>query len=1171
MTGDKQHENPSDNGPSWSVPRRTSRRWVASFVTVFLLVTCHLSLAPVSALAQSQTTGGISGIVKDQHGARIVGAEVTVTSLATTEEKRVTTDTDGNYVVSFLSPGTYRVQITAVGFNAALFDRVPVVITETAPVNAELAVAGLNAQTIVVSVPTLIQSNGPQLGRVVDSRSVAELPLATRNFFQILALSPGTFAELPNNTALGRNSQNVSVNGARRTQNNFEINGIDANRLDQNSAGALAVPAPETIQEFKLQTSLYDATFGRGAGGSVQAVTRSGTNEFHGALYEYFRDDAFNANNPFLKEAGVQRPVLKRNVFGGLVGGPIKHDSLFFFGSYQGTRERNGASDDSLTSSILIAPGLTDDRSEQSLLTTFRPRLPNRLLATSIHPVALALLNIKLPGGGYLIPTPQSDGRYSGSAISTYREDQFNANVDYRAGEKDWLAVKFFFSNAPQFVALPANVNVPGFGADLKQNNRLFSVQNIHTFSARTINEARIGYSFIRVDSFGRNPVNDSDIGIKRVNAGAYPGLGLIRIGAGEALTIGNSGNFIDVQVNNSATTLGDILSITRDGHSIRTGGQVIYYRTNVTSNNNRRGVIIFQNFNNFLLGQATSSLNAEGITTRFLRAADYSLFLQDDWKFSERLTFNVGLRYELDLPPYETRGVLGTFDSALYQPRMEVDASGSPVGPPIGGLVQAGNVIPQYDLADVPNVAKRVLTSVDPNNFAPRAGFAYSPLDSGRLVIRGGYGIFYSRLSAVYLINTINGPPNYAIRRSPPGTLVPLEDPFIPLPSQEQFPTVVPGVALSSQTFDRLMRTAYFHQYNASLQYALSHDLLLEVAYVGTRGHNLLRVVRTNQARLASAQRPIVNQVTGQVITINTPTNATLRAPYQGADIAGLAQRYSTAESAYNSVQISLTRRLSKGLQLLASYTHAKSLDNASGGDSTDGSGIFGNQLDPRANRGVSDFDRTHRFVVSYLWDLPKPAFASRSRAGRQLLSGWQVAGIFTAMSGQPFDIVDSAAGSFYFGANSGLSRPSWAPGATRETATNNVPPGYFFNPFAFVRPVVQTGQPIPSSNGVALAGAQGTDIGNVGRNVLRGPRQINVDFSVIKRFQLSETKSVEFRAEFFNLFNQVNFDNPNTNLNSATVNPVTGQIINPGDFGRITATSNNPRLIQLALKFNF
>ncbi|HXI93540.1 MAG TPA: TonB-dependent receptor [Blastocatellia bacterium] len=1169
-----------------------------------MIVTCHsgnplAGRVTVFALAQSQTTGRIAGTVKDPNGAIIVGAEVTVKSLATADERKVTTDTEGYYAVPLLSPGTYRVRVAARGFNSsALLDSVPVVITETTTVNAELAVAGLSAETVTVTAAPFIQAGGPQLGRVVDSRAVAELPLATRNFTQILALSPGAFAALPDNTALGRNSQSVSVNGARGTQNNFQINGIDANSLSFNGAESVAVPAPETIQEFKVQTSLYDATYGRGAGGNVQAVTRSGSNSFHGAAYEYFRNDALNANNPFLKAAGVTRPTLQSNIFGGLLGGPIKTDRSFFFVSYQGTRQRNGASDNSLTSSILVAPGLTDDRSQQTLLATFRPRSPSGLPATSIHPAALALLNIKLPGGGFLIPTPQADGRYSGSAISTFREDQFNTNVDYRAGEKDWLAAKFFFANAPQFAALPDNAaNVPGFGADRNNDNRLFSVQNIHTFGARTVNEARAGYSFIRQDSFGRNPVKDSDVGIRRANADAYPGLGLIRIGAAgplgignastNALAIGNAGTFVDLKFDNSAITLVDILSITRGRHSFRTGGGIIFYRTNVTANNNRRGQIAFQDslfdsaFENFLLGQVTSSLNAEGITTRFLRAADYSLFFQDDWKLSQKLTLNFGLRYELDLPPYETRGALTTFDPALYQPRMEVDASGNPVGPPAGGFVQAGNVIPQYDLADVPNVGKRVFTSVDPNNFGPRLGFAYSPFDSGRLAVRGGYGIFYSRPSAIHASNTINSPPTYALRRQ--AGLVHLEDPFAPLPSQDKFPTFVPGVLLSSSAFDRRLRTAYFHQVNASLQYALSQDLLLEVAYVGTRGHNLFRNVRINQARLASTQQPIVNAVTGKVITTNTPANATLRAPYQGVDNAGFQQFQYTAESAYNSLQVSLTRRLSKGLQLLASYTYARSLDNASGQGGLDTSTILGNQFDDRANRGVSDFDRTHRFVLSYLWELPRPALAAGSTAGRLLLSDWQLAGIITAMSGMPIDIVDSNAGSFYFGSNSGLSRPSWAPGATRHTAMTDVPAGYYFNPLAFVRPVVQALQPIPSSNGTAIAGSVlpgsplGTDIGNVGRNVLRGPRQSNVDFSIIKRFPISESKNIELRVEFFNLFNHVNFVNPISNFNavpSRSIDPNTGRIINPaelGDFGRINSTSNNPRLIQLAVKFNY
>jgi len=275
------------------------------------------------------------------------------------------------------------------------------------------------------------------------------------------------------------------------------------------------------------------------------------------------------------------------------------------------------------------------------------------------------------------------------------------------------------------------------------------------------------------------------------------------------------------------------------------------------------------------------------------------------------------------------------------------------------------------------------------------------------------------------------------------------------------------------------------------------------------------------------------------------------------------------------------LTKHLSLGLQFLASYTYAKSIDNTSSGS---GSGvanevafIAGNQLDNRANRGVSNFDRTHRFVLSYLWDLSGRGSLASSTASRLLFSNWQVAGIVVAMSGLPIDIVDTAAGSLYglSGGNNALSRPSWAPGASRSTATSNVPPGYSFNPFAFVRSVVLANQLIPSSNGTATAAAIGTDFGNVGRNVLRGPHQTNVDFSVIKRFPFGEAKNVEFRAEFFNLFNHVNFANPISNLNAVpaqNISPTTGQIINdPGGFGRVISTSNNPRLIQFALRVNF
>src|SRR5713226_4111329 len=942
-------------------------------VTLFSVVGL-LALAAALAQAQSPTTGRIEGIVKDQNGAVIVGAAVKAINRATEDERAVNTDETGRYVIPLLPPCVYKVSISVSGFNTAVIDAVHVLITETTLVNTSLVVQGVIVDPITVHIEPLMQTDGPQLGRAIDSRFVSELPLASRNFTQILSLSPGVATYLPDGTAVGRNTQTISVNGARMTQNNVQINGIDANTMGTSSAVNLAIPAPETIQEFKVQTSLYDATFGRSGGGNVEIVTKSGSNDFHGVVYEYFRNDALNANNPFLKAAGVGRPVLKRNAFGGTLGGPIKKDKAFFFVSYQGTRESNGASIlNSVSSSVLVAQGLTDDRSEQTLLQTFKPTLTNGHLATLIDPVALALLNAKLPNGQFLIPTPQTNGRHSGSAISRFRENQFNANVDYRVNEKDWLALKFFFANAPSTIALPSlrgtGPNVPGFGTSQANNVRVFAVQDLHSFSPRIFNEIRFGYNMHRNLISPSEPVKDSDLGIKRSNAEVFPGLGLIRIApAAGGVIVGTQTNIAPAFA--WVATVADTLAITRGKQLIRTGGEFRFNEVDFTQQQFARGQIDFLNFNNFLMGASSVSTFGNGIGDRKQRASDYNFFIQDDWKLSRQLTLNLGLRYELDLPPYDTRGRLSTFDPTLYRPRLQVGTDGFPIGPPIGGFVQAGNVISQYDLPEVPNVSKYVVSSIDPNNFAPRVGFAYSPISSGRLVLRAGYGIFYSRATFQYVSLSVTVPPTYLIGRRQNR---PFADPFFSVPPQGQFPTFVEGVALSGTVLDRGIRTPYFQQYNASVQYEVAKDTVLEVAYVGTQGLNLFRQVAINQARLASPEHPIINEVLralnlpGAVITTNTPANENvrLRAPFQGVDINGFFQNQTTAQSSYNSLQMSLTRRLTRGLQVLASYTYAKSLDNASGtgggagivgvvnpGSVADTSISLGNQLDNRANR---------------------------------------------------------------------------------------------------------------------------------------------------------------------------------------------------------------------------
>jgi len=1161
-----------------------ARRRVFRLVTILLFLLAGRS-------ASGQTTGGIAGVVKDPSGAAVSGAEVSVISQRTGDRRRTHTDESGNYFLPLLSPGLYRVSFFAAGFSEVVAVGVPVGVTETTLLNAELRVAP-QADTVKVTAPAaLVQGDGAQLGRIVNSREIAQLPLATRNITQILGLSPGTATYLPDNTGVGRNTQTISVNGARLTQNNYEFNGVDANTMGTSSAVNVAVPAPESVEEFKVQTSLYDATFGRAGGGNIQVITRTGTNSFHGTLYEYLRDGIFNANNPFLNAAGVPRPELLRNVFGAAVGGPIRRERAFFFLSYQGSREDNGASLlNSVSSNVLIAPGLTGDRSEATLLQTFQPKLPNGLPATAIDPAALALLNARLPNGHYLIPTPQVDGRFSGSTISRFQEDQLNANLNVHFSNSNSASARIFFANAPSELALPSfrgtGPNVPGFGTRNENDVRVIVLQDVHIFGAQTYNEFRLGYNRQSNGINPREPITDSEVGIQRPNANELPGLPLIRIApAAGGVIIGTPTNINPAFP--SVTTLNDTVVMIRGRHAWKLGAEFRYNEVNFASRQLQWGQIDFSSFNDFLVGATTLSTLGNGIGDRSLRAVDYNFYIQDDWKISSHWVLNLGLRYELDLPPYDTRGRFSTFDPSLYRPAPP-DSSGNPTGPPAGGFVQAGNVIPAYDLPQVPNVSKRIVNSIDPNNVAPRIGFAYSPLSSGRAVIRGGYGIYYSRSTFQYASTSVTVPPTYLLATQRAAAL---DNPFFPVPPQSHFPTFAPGIPLSGTVPDRAIRTPYIQQYNLSLQRQLTNDMLFELAYVGTRGMNLFRQLAINQAVLASPGNPVINEVTGAVITSNSPANASLRAPFQGVGINNFFQNQSTAQSSYNSLQINLIRHFSRGLQFLASYTLAKSLDNGSGqgggagiagvvnpGAVADTSTTLGNQHQGRANRGVSDFDRTHRFVLSYIWDLPAFSHPGNSRAARALLSHWRVAGIFTAMSGLPIDIVDTGAGSLYglSGGSAPLARPSLALGRSCSAATTGAPPGDDFNPFAFRRPVVPAGQPIPSSGGSAFASATGTDLGNVGRNCLRGPGQVNLDFAIGRSVPLKESRELELRVEFFNLFNHPNLANPISDMAAVTssggsLNAVTGEIIQPGAFGRIISMSANPRIIQLAFKFNF
>ncbi|PYV55323.1 MAG: hypothetical protein DMG91_12415 [Acidobacteria bacterium] len=1130
-------------------------------ISIFLL-TSLLLVRPASC--QTLTSGRISGIVKDVQGALVVAAEVSVENPATGEKLKALTDSAGNYSILQLRPAQYRINIRAAGFSPAVFQDVAISLSETTVLNATLQVAHSSALITVTEAPPALRTDNAELSSSIDSGMLQALPLPTRNFLQLLTLAPGVSAPLTNNNAIGRNSPNVSVNGSRVTQNGYAINGVDATDVSLHVFADVAVPAPETISQVNVRTSLSDASVA-GAGGSVQVVTRSGTNSLHGAIYEYFRNEALNANDPNLNAVGLGRPEMRRNVYGATLGGPLRLNKAFFYASYQGAREANAATDQSLYKSVLIAQGLTSDRSAATLETQFG--------VPSIDPVSLQLLNFKLPNDQFLIPTPQTaSGRVTGAARSSYHEEQFNTNLDYRVGPNDFVTGKLFYAHASLFSALAGSnfgtpSSLPGFGTSLDIDNRVLSIQEIHTFNSTAVNEVRVGYSFLRHDELPQESVDDGAIGMYRSTADQYPGLPLIVMGRDEGgSAIGTSD--ITYRGNTPFLSFTDVISLQRGRHQLRFGGELRHVEWRARAGIFSYGEIDFPTFTDFLTGNTSNGFAhlGTGLTQRDFRTADYHAFFQDDWKLSPKLALNLGLRYELDPPPYDTHGRIGGFDPGLYKPPMEIE-NGVPVGPPLAGITEAENALPQYSLVGVTRVGKRMVKSVDKNNFGPRIGLAWSPLASGRIAFRAGYGIFYSPPSFIYLGLQYFAPP-FFVDTDTSGQ--PFNNPFGIAPPESSFPLIPPGSLVTGTALDRNARTPYVQQFNTNIQYEIARGTTFQIAYVGSRGVKLLRTVAVNQAPIASLNHPLRNAVTGQTITTNSVDNSVLRAPMQGVSTWFFALNETSAQSTYHALQTTVNRRYSHGFQFSAAYTFSKSIDNGSksgGGANTDGSldrgggidtaNVWGNQLDPRANRGVSDFDRTHYFAFNYLWETSHPAFA-RSAGTRLLFGNWRFSGVFSAMTGLPVDVFDPGGG-FLYGLFGG-ARPNWVSGT--NMAMSNVPRGYYFNPSAFVSAVIQPGQPIPSAHDVtAIVDPQAeaaTDIGNVGRNVLRGPPQWNLDFSVSKQFPVTESKSIEFSVDFFNLINHPNRDNPVSDISTS-------------DFGKILNFSSSPRIVQLALQFKF
>ena len=1138
---------------------------------VVYLFLVALLFAGVPILAQTAASGAIAGTIKDPNGAVVAGATVSVIDVATGEKRTTVSSGTGTYLLPLLHPATYRVEVLKKGFKLSVSAGIPVHITETVNVNIQLEI-GTTTETVTVTANSeALKTQESTLGNVVDEKEVSALPLVTRNYTQILGLSPGVSAEVFNAGEIGRGGVDDALvtNGGSYLDNNFQMNGVEINDWQGSGhfSGGTATPNPDSIQEFKVQTSQYDASYGRDAGANVDVLTKTGSNSFHGNVWEYFRNEDLNANDYFRNQTAEPRAVLRQNQFGFTAGGPIKKDKLLFFTSYQGTRQQNGI--DPNCSSSVILPVLTSDRSPAGLAASVGPNtafggydLGGTLVdASNVRPQAQALFNLKLPNGQYVIPNPQKvitdpatglpEGFSTYSSACPYTEDQFITNLDWLQNSKSTFQGRFFFANSQGTFTLPVGFflgSLPGAPVKNPQNFRNFSLTHTYLFSGHLVNQAEIGFDRVSAGTDQTFPFRYSDIGSSvPYFDNARPVINVLG-----GLNIGGNGQ--SVPFGQNTYVVQDTFSWIRGRHSFRFGGGLTRAQDNM-SNFQYGGYAIFFNYPGLMLGQAPfdpiETVDLAGIGARNWRVWDGNVYAQDDFKVTSRLTLNLGFRYERLGDFGETNGRNATMDPALIDPNPPMSGS-------FAGIVVSSN-FPGTPPTGVTNSGNNMgIKGIGQNTLNPRIGFAWSLPGTKRLVLRGGYGVYHQRATGQPYLQQIANQPFGLYRQTV--TSGGFASPFPPDPGAfPQFFPYGPGTSFSPIIIDPRLRPPVFQRYSLGLQTQFAKDFVLEVGYAGMRSTHMLVLRDINQAALASVTNPIRGNTT------NTLADLSSRVAYEGFSPSSMIDINSTGFAWYNALQASLSKRFSHGLQFLASYTFARDLASVYGSTTgTNGGQLVGDSNNPRADYGPDSFVRPHRFVFSAVYELPSPG--NRHSILGEALAGWKVAGVATLQSGhllpllnftttnvygQTTDFAEVVPGCKLPTSGSDTSRLSnWI---NQNCASATINPPVIGDP----EPAGTCGNPDPTAPCPAVA----TAFGNSRMGILRGPSQVNTDLSLIKMFPLGfkESANLEFRTEFFNAFNHPIFSDPDNYVSDGP------------SFGTITSTVSSPRVLQFALKLSF
>ncbi len=1173
------------------------------------LVIAAIMVTALGAFGQVDT-GAITGTVKDPSGGVVVGAKVIITDVDRGTQFTTETDGQGQYVVGPLKVGHYRVSVEMAGFKKEEIGPITLNVQARPKVDVKLELGPTSETVVVTSRGPQLETETSDLGQVIDSQRIETLPLNGRNYAQLALLGPGVGPSEPGSRV--ELSFGFSSNGSRSLQNNFLLDGIDNNSdLGDvlNGSAYVIQPSVDALGEFKVETNSYSAEFGRGNGAVMDAVIKSGTNQFHGDAYEFFRNDHLDARNAF-DEFGRQE--YQQNQFGATFGGPIIKDRLFFFGDYEGLRIRQalpqlilvptpaeigGDFSSFLTNTPVAAIEPNGMTSTQAALDcngnpTFQGEIFNtyETQASTLNPDGFCGVPIGVNASGNptnifpsglinpiakqlssLFPLPNvniSGSNFLSEPKRSTTQNNFDVRIDNKLGDKDSMFGRFSYEDQPSFIPSPFN-NVLDGGAfqDGYQDDsyRSLALSETHVFSSNTVNEFRLGYNRINSHRFQLN-YNQNVAGEEGfVNVPFGPdfldngGLPSISIDDGTA-AIGSSGFLPSIERQNAYEIIDNLTKI-HGRNSMKFGTEIRLVEFTIFQPAASRGTLDFASdftdnpaapgtggeaFATFLLG-LTDAATITNMHDVDYNRQDYSWYAEDDIQATPKLVLNLGLRYEVF-----------TTVKARYNEEANFDFATGSLIVPAGQTAQLTPTL--AGLIPIERTGSPGLISPDLLDFAPRIGVAYQI--TNKLVLRTGYGIFYGGEENGPFSNPSPGfnPPFFVTENFP--SIGGCSGFPSANPGSGQLDCALEGLTNLSQAFPASsltdpntptlfsegpnLPTPYTQQWHFGFQYQLPAQMLLDISYAGSHGTNLYGMYNGNQAQ---------PNETFCTTNGNTPEDCPTapRRPFPTVD-GPIDTLRANDFSNYDALQASLEKRFSQGLQFELSYTYSHSLDDASSASlGSLNNGDFRDQLDPSLEYGNSDFDVRQRFVASYIYELPfgkgKRFAADASGVLDQIVGNWQVEGITTAQTGNWFTITDAITNVSTSDGGGVVGYYEVRPNVVGNPNGHPCVPGTVFNTCAFV------------DNSTFFT------FGNAGRNIVLGPGLQNWDFSVIKTIPLNEDRRFEFRSEFFNIWNHVN---PLLGPEGAISEEPQAVEFGTPQFG-FPIAARDPRFIQFALKFYF